>query len=252
MSHLKSNIFHNYLTVRGNNIDNASDKVEQNRFDQIVTENYLSFIENNANSLLEIGCYKGYTIKAIKKYTPIQNIEGIELSNDAVEYAKKYSGINSIYQADAFDFLKQKENSYDVIIMKAVLEHINKDRIGELLGLINNALTEQGVVIIAVPNMDWIMANHERYMDFTHEVGFTIESLYDVMHHYFNNIKVMPMKYDFILNTKSFIRIKLFKPISVLFIKFLYKSIGQGAFVETLFDRAIMSVGKKQLNNNRK
>ena len=52
-----------------------------------------------------------------------------------------------------------------------------KDRVLPLLEKISSSLKPDGMAIIDVPNMDWILGQHERYMDFTHEVGFTRESL---------------------------------------------------------------------------
>ncbi len=44
--------------------------------------------------------------------------------------------------------------------------------------------------MIDVPNMDWIWASHVRYMDFTHECGFTEESLIEVLKPQFQNIQI--------------------------------------------------------------
>ena len=47
--------------------------------------------------------------------------------------------------------------------------------------------------MIDVPNMDWLFASHERYMDFTHEVGFTVESLRQIMNQVFLNVQIVPI-----------------------------------------------------------
>ena len=69
------------------------------------------------------------------------------------------------------------------------MEHIEKNRILEFLELVNNSLIEGGIALIEVPNMDWIWASHERYMDFTHEVGFTKESLRQIMRNFFDDYR---------------------------------------------------------------
>lgn len=74
--------------------------------------------------------------------------------------------------------------------MRAVLEHISKDKVVDLLCLIKESLKIDGIVIIDVPNMDWILASHERYMDFTHQIGFTPDSLCQVMREVFGNVIV--------------------------------------------------------------
>jgi SAM-dependent methyltransferase len=84
-------------------------------------------------------------------------------------------------------------DKFGVVISKAVLEHQNKDEVIPFLEKISGVLAPGGKVIIDVPNMDWLFAGHERYMDFTHEVGFTKESLGQVMRQVFKDVKVYPV-----------------------------------------------------------
>ena len=58
------------------------------------------------------------------------------------------------------------------------------------------ALRAGGAVLIDVPNMDWLFAGHERYMDFTHELGFTQESLSQLLGGVFSEVVVRPVDND--------------------------------------------------------
>lgn len=77
-----------------------------------------------------------------------------------------------------------------MIFSKAVFEHIRKERILELFEKCKYALTNGGILIVEVPNMDWIYASHERYMDFTHEVGFNKDSLGQIARSVFGNCEL--------------------------------------------------------------
>jgi len=63
------------------------------------------------------------------------NIEGVDLSPKDVEIAKKYVEVDNIYCADVSKYLLTKENVYDCIVGKDVLEHIEKGRLDGFLSL---------------------------------------------------------------------------------------------------------------------
>jgi 2-polyprenyl-3-methyl-5-hydroxy-6-metoxy-1,4-benzoquinol methylase len=241
----RKNILKNYFEFRSESIEFKDNEKVQKHFTNVVKWNYLPWFSKDYSSLLEIGCYLGYTLKSIQNLGLFKEIEAIEISESATKLAKENTGLKSIYTADAFTFLPSNKNKYDVIIMKAVLEHIPKDQIGDLLQKIYNSLKKGGVALISVPNMDWFGASHERYMDFTHEIGFTIESLHDIMSMYFDDVKVKTMKYDYIYGFFSFVRIKILQPIVKLLVKTFLIIMGQGAFRKTIYERSIIGIGRK-------
>ena len=244
----RQNILINYFEFRSESLSFKDEDKIQRHFTNVVKWNYLPHFSKNYSSMLEIGCYLGYTLKSIQDLNCFDHIEAIEISESVARLAIKNTGLNSIYCENAFDFLPKNQNKYDVIIMKAVLEHIPKDHIGQLLELIYKSLKNGGIALISVPNMDWLGANHERYMDFTHEIGFTVESLHDVMSMYFDDIKVKTMKYDFAVDFSSYIRIKILQPIVKLIVKTFLIILGQGAYRKTIYERSIIAMGKKTDN----
>ena len=80
-----------------------------------------------------------------------------------------------------------------MVIAKAILEHVPKDGVLDFLQAIATAVRPGGVAIVDVPNMDWLFAGHERYMDFTHEVGFTQELLQQTVGAVFREVVVVPV-----------------------------------------------------------
>ena len=170
----------------------------------------------------------------------------MDLSPEDVNFSKHYVFNNQkIFCCNALDYLFNKENRYDLIISKAVLEHILKSDINKFLTFIHKSLKNQGRVIIYVPNMDWIMSQHERYMDLTHEVGFTRESLGELLRLYFNDVNISPFYYGSPFSVKSKIAFKVMKPMLIKLTRLWLKILGEGAGDCWFEYRAIVGTGIK-------
>ena len=160
------------------------------RFEEI----YREFLpENRSTNILDVGAGAGYFLYHLKKkgYT---NFYGIDISKQQVKFCKE-KVTERIECADAFDFLKSKENTYDFISAHDVLEHIQKDKVIPLLKLFYASLKPQGQLLLRVPNMGNPFSVRLRYVDFTHNVGFTERSLRQVLWlGGFRNIKILPWK----------------------------------------------------------
>ena len=197
-------------------------------------------------NILEIGCNKGFLTNALKEYYPQADICGVDLSPNDVAYAKQhFSGIDFSCE-NAFDVLKKKK--FDLVVAKDVMEHISKDEQEKFVELLYEALKDNGICIIQVPNMDWVFSNHERYMDFTHEIGYTRESFKDIFRLYFGKyVDVKPSSYiwtdDMTITNK--ILFKYIRPVVLWGIKVILKFIGEGADDTWFYHREIMAVCKK-------
>jgi trans-aconitate methyltransferase len=122
-----------------------------------------------------------------------RNLHGVDLSPDDIEKAKALTPHAHVTCEDAIDYLEEQKTRFDIIILKALLEHTPKPQVLRLLEGIRESLSPRGIVIIDVPNMDWLFAPHERYMDFTHEIGFTTESLRQTMNNVFCEVRIEPV-----------------------------------------------------------
>jgi 2-polyprenyl-3-methyl-5-hydroxy-6-metoxy-1,4-benzoquinol methylase len=161
-------------------------------FTEYARENYLSHLkgfDKGAAEVLEIGCNKGHLLAALESLG-WNRLHGVDLSPECTEKARMLVPKAGISCADATGFLERNRGRFDVILLKAVLEHMPKEEVLPFLERIRGGLREGGVAIVDVPNMDWLFAPHERYMDFTHEVGFTIESLRQVLNVVFAEVRV--------------------------------------------------------------
>jgi 2-polyprenyl-3-methyl-5-hydroxy-6-metoxy-1,4-benzoquinol methylase len=154
-------------------------------------------LDKNA-AILDVGCGAGHFLHFLEKKGYV-NFLGIDVSQQQVEFCK--SNVSPrVENADAFTFLQNKINVYDAITANDFLEHIPKQDIIRLLELINKALKPGGVFIARTPNLGNPFAIFLRYKDFTHEVGFSEMSFYQVLWYAgFRGIKIEAFIYKSLL-----------------------------------------------------
>jgi len=121
------------------------------------------FPENKNIKILDLGCGPGLFLEACKN-SGYCNYGGVEMLDELVDYARNEIKLSNIKKADAFDFLKVAERqTYDIIAAFNLLEHIKKEKIGELLDLIFGSLKKG----------DSPLGIHTFYSDITHEFAYT-------------------------------------------------------------------------------
>lgn len=204
--------------------------------------NYLQFLPVNKTArILDIGCGLGHFLAYVKSNN-YSNFLGIDISKEQIDHCKKHVTKNVQLINNLSAFLNENKNSFDFILMNDIIEHIEKEKIIDTLSLILASLKKNGVVIIRTVNLKnrWGMA--VRYMDFTHTVGFTEESIRQVMLTAgFKNVSLVSEKHP-IYDIKSFIRVSIKK----LF-EFIYRLeyiASFGAF-DPMLSNMLIAVGKK-------
>lgn len=162
--------------------------------------NYDEFLPKDKEaSILDVGCGTGHFLYYLSK-KGYSNYLGIDVSKSQIKFCKKYI-TKKVIVKDAFEFLKDNKREFDVIVMNDFLEHIPKEKSFLLLELARKTLGANGRIIIKVPNMGNPLGLRLRYIDVTHEVGFTEESLFTVLKlAHFKNIRILSTrgKYKFI------------------------------------------------------
>jgi len=101
-------------------------------------------------NVLEIGCYDGYFLSLIK--IDGYNVQGIDPNPISKIAAEKYN-IHIIK-----DFFSEKyfnKNTFDIIILRNILEHI--DDLHNFIDDVNNILKPEGHIIIEVPNISFLL-----------------------------------------------------------------------------------------------
>lgn len=151
--------------------------------------------KSKEKTILDIGCGTGELLNYFKKKG--WDVLGVEPNNSARSFAsKKYS----IAVYDENELNKFKENSFDVISMWHVLEHV-PDLNGRMNQL-KKLLKKDGLLVIALPNLDspdavkygskWAGLDVPRHL--YHFTKDTFELLLKA--HKMELLKSIPMKFD--------------------------------------------------------
>lgn len=154
----------------------------------------ISLIKKNTKRnprILDYGCGTGDFLKYLKKKN--YQVEGFEPTLKANEIASK-KGLNIHLDVDSID------RKFDVITLFHVLEHI--EDIDFLIKNLNQKLSKEGILIIAVPNHESkdakIYKNYWAAWDVPRHIWhFSKESLINKVKSYsFKLIKVKPLFFD--------------------------------------------------------
>ena len=141
---------------------------------------WLSELSSDAK-ILDIGCGYGQQLYILHKLG-FSNLHGIEISEGSLNVAREEVGhFATLERADAFDYLKDRENEYSAVTLNDVLEHIPRESTIRFLTLIRQALRPNGVLAVRVPNMSSLLSAYSMYLDFTHICGYTEYSLMQVL-----------------------------------------------------------------------
>lgn len=177
---------------------------------------YEPLLPSNKDAIiLDVGCGVGYFLFTMEKLG-YSRVEGIDLSPEMIAFIKETGLLQhaKLFISDAFEFLSRKNNVYDVIHMRDLIEHIPKDSVLQLLELSFQALRPSGRLILSTTNAcgPAPVVICSRYMDFTHQGIFTEFSISQILRHAgFVNVRVLPTQLKFKdLNFKGKIHRALF------------------------------------------
>jgi 2-polyprenyl-3-methyl-5-hydroxy-6-metoxy-1,4-benzoquinol methylase len=153
-----------------------------------IRESYLKTAESqlhliqkysNGTSLLDIGCAQGFFLFNASKAGYIT--KGIEISQDAAEYAKNEFGLD--VEAKPFEELQFPENHFDVVTLWQVLEHVPYPLM--ILKEVHRILKPGGLLVVSTPNIEAIPAKilRKRWWDIKrlHINQFTTKTLTDIL-----------------------------------------------------------------------
>jgi len=206
-------------------------------------KNYLDHLSMDKKSkILDIGCGMGHFLYFLKK-EGYKNALGIDISKENVEFCIE-NGFNAKC-SDIFYFLEENIDPFDTIVMNDIIEHFNKNEVIKILELVNQNLVVGGNVIIKTLNSsNPILANSGRYIDFTHEISFTEESLSQVLKVCtFEDIKIYPQNlYVFYRNPLNYVAQFLSSTIN-LTLRLLFLMYGRKT--TKIFTKFIIAVAKK-------
>lgn len=126
---------------------------------------------------LDIGCGAGQFLYYLRR-RGFKDITGVDRSLENVELARGM-GFTVIHQ-DAIQFLEEAqtmERRYGLISALDVIEHLTKQELWDLLNLACQVLEDGGCVLVKTVNACSLIGLYGRYMDLTHEMAFSEETL---------------------------------------------------------------------------
>lgn len=117
---------------------------------------------------------------------------GVDLDPENVALCRGLS--LEVTRESAQDFLA-RPGAYAALVMNDVIEHFPKPEIIPLLSLMRERLMPGGRVLLKTPNMSNLLtAARNFHMDFTHQTGFTEETMVYVLEHAgFEDLRVLPV-----------------------------------------------------------
>lgn len=129
-------------------------------------------------AILEIGPGGCEFAELLQRDHHYADITVVDREPEVIEVARGLGLHTVATETDLAPSLLALDRRYDALVMFHVLEHLPKTDTIPVLTAMRQAAAPDGVVLIEVPNMgDPFNGVYARYADFTHEVGFTEESL---------------------------------------------------------------------------
>ena len=141
--------------------------------------NYLRHLPRDRSApICELGCGAGHFLYFLRKegYT---NLVGVDLSEDLVKTCQDM-GFANVEYGDALSFLQQRPAAFSAVVCNDLIEHIPRAQMIEFVSAAHGSLKE-GAFIVKTINAGSLFGAREVFVDFTHEVGFTPESLTQVL-----------------------------------------------------------------------
>jgi 2-polyprenyl-3-methyl-5-hydroxy-6-metoxy-1,4-benzoquinol methylase len=131
------------------------------RYEHIIQE-IIRFNTDKTASIVDIGCARSEILRSLKNIG-FSNLTGIDPSAKNIEYLKS-KGINGIHSTiKNIDTSKQ----YEIVFFLAVLEHIQDLRL--TVDTLYSATDQNGITIIAVPDMTAAASSELPYQEFSRE-----------------------------------------------------------------------------------
>lgn len=135
--------------------------------------------EDREAGILEVGCGVGAFLELCRRGGH-QRVRGVDISPEQVEFCRR-RGFAQVECVDALSSLRNDERRYALILMSDVLEHLPRAQVLPVLLAARERLTSRGQLVLRVPNLSNPLNLRTRYVDFTHQVGFSQESLGQVL-----------------------------------------------------------------------
>nr|WP_277935124.1 class I SAM-dependent methyltransferase [Parablautia muri] len=208
-------------------------------------KNYLKYMpKDKSKRILDLGCGMGQFLYFCHKYG-YKDCTGVDVSKENIEFIKRKNENAQVYNLSIIDFLDDKEDYYDVIVLNDVIEHLTKEEAFDVLDAVIQAMRKDGVFLLKTPNMvNPFVSTAGRYIDITHEVGFTEISMKQMLRATgFKNIVIVGTDI-YVLNPLISIVTKMLSKIINLVLYILSMLYGRTSL--KIFEKDILAVAYKE------
>lgn len=187
--------------------------------------------EDKKARMLDVACGAGHFLYFLQNKKGYCNSEGIDISEEQINFAKKM-GLSNLHCGDFLRYLCKHPNSYDLITAHHVIEHLKKEEVLDLLDAIKTSLRPEGRIIISTGNVASLFGASHICSDFTHEFGYTPRSLRQLLQATgFEELTLLgigPTAYDF----KSSVRKLMWKMVKTFLTYYHVVAVGKGRLKE--------------------
>lgn len=140
--------------------------------------------------ILDIGCGTGKNIEVFQQFA---DAYGVDISLEALKFCQK-RGLNNIKLVDVESKLPFKDNTFDIVTMLDVLEHIEEKTV---LKEINRVLKPGGNVYVSVPAFQWLWSEWDEVLH--HKRRYTKSSLAKVLRKHGFEVRFSTYVYSFLV-----------------------------------------------------
>lgn len=115
--------------------DFGSEYIDRNQGGELLASNLNFFSKalssvHDIRSCVEFGANIGMNARALKLLYPSLEIYGVEINDRASEQLSTILGVDRVYKTSIMEF--QSERSWDLVLIKGVLIHINPDLVEDV------------------------------------------------------------------------------------------------------------------------
>ena len=151
-----------YISLNDNSSIDLKAEDESNRLFIQLYDYALSQIPLENKKVLEVGSGRGGGASFIARYYNPKLMTGLDYSRSAIELSNKiYNNVSNLkfVKGDA-ENLPFDDNTFDVIILRDVFEHIPRSTVATALCECRRVLKENGRFCISFPPWSYIYASH--------------------------------------------------------------------------------------------
>jgi ubiquinone/menaquinone biosynthesis C-methylase UbiE len=122
-----------------------------------LVKDFMNNLSKKNGKLLDVGCGTGETMVYVKRNFKDWEVNGVDVSREAVNFAKK-RGFTEVFLGKA-DRLPFKSNQFDAILLLDVIEHLDNS-VSSILEM-KRVLKPGGKILITCPALKIIWSKHD-------------------------------------------------------------------------------------------